>query len=308
MIMKTKKKFYITMAIDEYAGKETFVATCDDVDNGGSVNGSDGEFGFESYAEAEKTMNELKEYAEEKGYVNLKFWIMVDDQPDDNKEHNAVSSRQKDINRLSWETMSELHAAVHKAMDELRGKRTLEAMLQSELYGELLNMAMLGSDRFFKTAKKQMTYEKKRNYLLKALYDRMNMFYHYAVAKGSELPGIKWHIEDDGTFYLNLSDCALNLEHSFEDPHADAHDKQRNGRLFSIGLNVPLLEREDPESEASHLYGEYDEFLKFYVWFDADKECRDIYPSEYSHKQAILDTLAQLDVIADMANNNQSNK
>lgn len=308
MIMKAKKKFYITMAIDEYAGKETFVATCDDVDNGGSVNGSDGEFGFESYAEAEKTMNELEEYAEEKGYVNLKFWIMVDDQPDDNKEHNAVSSRQEDINRLSWETLRELHFAAFHAMSEMQRELTLENMLQSEVYGELWMITNLGRDRWYKTQKKQIGYKNKRNNLLKELYGRMNMFYHYAVVKGCELPGIKWFIQDDGMFYVVLGACALNLVHSFEDPHADAHDKQRDGRLIGIGLNVPLLEREDPESETSHLYGEYDEFLKFGVWFDIDKECRDIYPSEDSHEIAILDTLAQLDVIADMTNNNQLNK
>lgn len=58
-----------------------------------------------------------------------------------------------------------------------------------------------------------------------------------------------------------------------------------------------------PESEDSHLWDEYDEFLTFCCEFPDDKECRDIYPCEYSHEVAIRDTLAQLDVISNMNEN-----
>ena len=229
--------------------------------------------------------------------------VVIDDQ---NKQN--VTNYYQDVNRMTMETLSKLNTAAYHAMKEVQGDRTLsDVVLQSDLYGDLWKVSCVGHDRFVATERRKMEY---RNHslhdLLKELYQRMKMFHHYAVAKGAELPGIKWHIESNGFFAIDLRDCALNMEHSFEDPHAEHHDRQKEGRLFCIGLNLPLLDSEDPESEDSHLWDEYDEFLTFCCEFPDDKECRDIYPCEYSHERAIRDTLAQLDVIKSMNEQNQN--
>lgn len=227
-----------------------------------------------------------------------------------NKNAEKKHTIMQDINRMSFETLRKLNNTAVDAGNEIRGTLTLEeAVLQSELYGKLFEISMIGNNRLIDTYMKEEKYWKMELHeLLKELYGRMKMFHHYAVAKGAELPGIAWSIENNGVFAINLRECALNMEYSFEDPDAELNDKSRDGILFCIGLNVPLLETEDPEADESHLWGEYDEFLNFCCVFRDDKEYRDIYPCEPSHKQAIRFILAQLDLIADMNKINPSNE
>ena len=222
----------------------------------------------------------------------------VIDQQNENK-NQSINPRQRDQRRLSIETLTALNHAAIDAMKEIRGDRTTaEAACDSELYCELMQVSLLGHNRWLDyERKKQQYYKMELHDLLKALYQRMQLYYHWQEAEGRELPGITCRMEQNGVFALVLGECALNLEHTFED---DLHDNSE-GRLFCIGLNLPLLETEDPENPESHLSGEYDEFLSFCCEFDADKEFRDVYPSEYSHEQAIRSILAQLDQIAELA-------
>ena len=226
---------------------------------------------------------------------------MVIDQLNENNENKnqSINPRQRDQRRLSIETLTALNRAAHDAMKEIRGDRTTaEAACDSELYCDLMQISLLGHNRWLDyERKKQQYYKMELHDLLRELYQRMQMYYHYQECKGRELPGITCRMEQNGVFTLVLGECALNLEHTFED---DLHDNSE-GRLFCIGLNLPLLETEDPENPESHLSGEYDEFLSFCCEFDADKEFRDVYPCEYSHEAAIRSILAQLDQIGELA-------
>ena len=144
--------------------------------------------------------------------------MVIDDQ-------NKRNERKADVNRLSMETLSELHTAAYHAMKEVQGDRTLgEAVVQSDVYCDLYNITALGYDRFLATERMKMQYRKMELHdLLKELYHRMKMFHHYGVIEGAGLPGIHWHMESNGVFAIDLKDCALNMEHSFDDPHADHH-------------------------------------------------------------------------------------
>lgn len=227
---------------------------------------------------------------------------MVIDQLNENNENKnqSINPRQRDQRRLSIETLTALNLAAIAAMKEIQGDRTTaEVVGDSELYCELMQMSLLGYNRWLDYERKKQQYrDMKMNDLLKELYQRMQMYHHYQECKGRELTGITCRMEQNGVFALVLGECALNLELTFED---DLHDNSE-GRLFCIGLNLPLLETEDPENPESHLSGEYDEFLSFCCEFDADKEYRDVYPSEYSHERAIRSILAQLDQIGELAN------
>lgn len=68
---KMATMYFITM--DE-GGKQSYVATKDDVEAGGFVDATPEDFGFSSREEAESTMAELQAYADEKGY-DLSFFI-----------------------------------------------------------------------------------------------------------------------------------------------------------------------------------------------------------------------------------------
>ena len=228
---------------------------------------------------------------------------VIDQQNENNENKNqSINPRQRDQRRLSIETLTALNLAVNAAMKEIRGDRTTaEAACDSELYCDLMQMSLLGYNRWLDYERKKQQYrDMEMDELLKELYQRMQLYYHWQEAEGRRVPGITCRMEQNGVFALVLGECALNLEHTFEDPDAD-YDHQREGRLFCIGLNLPLLETEDPENPESHLSGEYDEFLSFCCEFTDDKEFRDVYPSEYSHERAIRSILAQLDQIGEMA-------
>ena len=74
--------YYINMVVGK---KCSYVATESDIEMGGFVDASPEDFGFTSEEEAEKTKKELEKYAEEKGYVNIKFYIEKDDIEDDDE-------------------------------------------------------------------------------------------------------------------------------------------------------------------------------------------------------------------------------
>lgn len=211
----------------------------------------------------------------------------------------------KDFNRLSFETISKLSNAANDAMKQLQGDGSISDAFASELYRTLFPICTMASDRWFNRDKAKQPYQKMTMHeLLKELYLRLQMFYHYCQCKGRECPGIECHMEPTGVFAITLNACAVNMESSFEDWQGG--DKKESGTLFCISLNLPLLENENPEDPESSLVGEYDEFMTFACDFkdsDGNHECRDVYPSEtYSNEEALRNILGALDMISKMNN------
>lgn len=221
---------------------------------------------------------------------------VIDKMNEQSEKEQKYEAMRQDYNRLSKETLFGLLSAVCDATRELQGADSFEdALRRSDLFCTLMDI-QVRAGCFYAKRDGMKYFKMKLHDLLRELYLRMQMFHHYAECKGAGLPGIAHHTEE-GMFFVDLNRCAVNLEHSFSDP-----DREEKGRLYGIGLNVPLLEREDPEREDSHLWDEYDEFLIFRCEFAGTKECRDIYPCEYDHERAIIDILGGLDAIADMNN------
>ena len=177
--------------------------------------------------------------------------MVIDQLNEQNENKNqSVNPRLQDMRRLSIETLTALNCAAYDAMKEIQGDRTREQVVrESELYCDLMAASLLGYNRWLDYQRKKQEYrDMSLHELMKTLYQRMHMYYHYQECKGRELPGIQCRMEQSGVFALVLGECAINLEHTFEDPYAEHCDHQREGRLFCIGLNLPLLETEDPEN------------------------------------------------------------
>lgn len=230
--------------------------------------------------------------------------VVIDDQNKKNEEAQA-NSQSKDFNRLSGEAIGKLCDATHDAMKELQGDNSVsDAVCNSELYCSLFPLSVMACNHYFKREKAKLSYLKmEMGELLKELYLRMQMYYNYGECKGRDLPGIAWHMEPTGVFAITLRDCAVNMEQPFKEESWD-----RPARLFAIGLNLTLLESEDPEDEGSHLAGEYDEFVTFTCEVrdpgTGESECRDIYPSpNHCNEEAIRSILGSLDLISKMTEN-----
>lgn len=208
---------------------------------------------------------------------------------------------QKDFNRLSIEATNKLLGAVCDAMKELQGEqRFTDAVMENYLLAQLLPVQMMGSRRLFDHDRAKMAYERMNlNELLTALYNVMQTYHHYGACKGRELKGLCWHVDDHDVFVIILKDCALNMEHSITD---EDHDTFPKGRLFRIGYD-PDIDCNDPNGE---FYGHYEESLSFCAEFKdtaGNVERRDVTLCDvWHHKELLRDLLAELDVIADMAN------
>jgi len=208
---------------------------------------------------------------------------------------------QKDFNRLSIEANNKLLGAVCDAMKELQGEqRFTDAVIENDLLAHLLPVQIMGGRRLAEHDRAKMKYEHMSlNELLAALYSVMQTYHHYGACKGRELKGLCWRIDDHDVFAIILKDCALNMEHSITD---EDHDTFPKGRLFCIGYD-PDIDCNDPGGE---FYGHYEESLSFCAEFkdeDDSVECRDVaLCNVWHHKELLRDLLAELDVIADMAN------
>ena len=209
----------------------------------------------------------------------------------------------QDLYRLSIETVKNLSQALSKATKEVQGDQTTSAMVaSSQLYCDMMPLQVTIGNLWLWREKHSDKYRKMEwMELLKELYLRLQMLYNYGECKGRELPGIAWHMEPTGVFAITLKDCTINMEYDVRDEPTDmlCH-------LFCISLNLPLLEREDPEDPESHLAGEYDEFVTFTCEFDNLKEIRDVYPSHYTFTEAMRNILGSLDIISER--NNKENE
>lgn len=214
----------------------------------------------------------------------------------------------QDLYRLSIETVKNLSQALSKATKEVQGDQTMsEMMASSQLYCDILPLHVTIGSLWMWRGKHNDKYRKMEwMELLKELYLRMQNFYKYGYVDNGNLTGIAWSIDKNGVFCLELRDCMVNMEHPFQEERLD-----KLATLFAIGLNMPLLESEDPEVEGSHLYGEYDEFVSFCCEERdpmTDKvEVRDIYPTDNNiNEQAIRNILGSLDIISER--NNKENE
>ena len=207
----------------------------------------------------------------------------------------------QDLYRLSIETVKNLSQALTKATKEVQGDQTMSAMLaSSQLYCDMLPLQMTIGNLFLWREKHSDKYRKMEwMELLKELYLRMQNFYKYGYVDNGNLPGIAWSIDKNGVFCLTLRDCMVNMEYDVKN---ETYTEDVPCRLFAIGLNTPLLEREDPEDPESHLAGEYDEFVTFTCEFDELGEYRNVYPSHDTFTEAMRNILGSLDIISERIN------
>ncbi len=226
------------------------------------------------------------------------------DAVDSGKKTKNDEKRVLDLYRLSIGTVKNLSQALSMATDEIkRDQSTSDVIAGSELYCDMLPLQLSVGNMWLWREKHSDKYRKMcMGELLKELYLRMQMLYNYGECKGRELPGIAWHMEPTGVFAITLKDCAVNMEHAFQDEPQD-----RPATLFAVGLNLPLLEIEDPEDKGSALYGEYDEFVTFCCEVrdpaTSETENRDIYPTDtYINEQAVRNILGSLDLISERNN------
>ena len=100
---------------------------------------------------------------------------VIDQQNENNENKNqSINPRQRDQRRLSIETLTALNRAAHDAMKEIQGDRTTaEAVSDSELYCDLMQISLLGYNRWLDYERKKQQYrDMKMDDLLKALYQR----------------------------------------------------------------------------------------------------------------------------------------
>ncbi len=219
------------------------------------------------------------------------------------EENEEGKMKAQDFNRLSIEANNGLFSATIKAMNEIQGDDSFANAVESELFCHLWPIQVLASGRMMKHERKKMKYEKAKRLidLQKELYQRMRRVYNNGECGNRELTGIAWHMEKNGVFAIDLKDCAINLEHSIKNDDGE-------GTAITVWLNLPLLEKEDPDNDKSFLAGEYDEFVDFCClmrdergnnpeYRDACLDCHN-----WRHFDLIRDTLAGLDVIEDMMN------
>lgn len=206
---------------------------------------------------------------------------------------------QKDFNRLSIEANNKLLDAVCGATKELQGgQHFIDAVVENDLLAQLVPVQIMGGERALEHDRAKLKYEHMSlDELLAALYNVMQTYHHYGACKGRELKGLCWQIDD--VFVITLKDCALNMEHSITDEN---HDTSPKGRLFCIGYD-PDIDCNDPGGE---FYGHYEESLSFYAEFKDEDENVDrravTICNVWNHRELLRDLLAELDVIADMAN------
>ena len=225
--------------------------------------------------------------------------------------NNRLSNRRRDINRLTKETNYQLFDALTKAMKEIQGDReTGQAICDSGLYCDMWDMQAATFARVVKHDRKLQQYQRmEMGDLLKELYLRMQMLHHYGACHGRPLPGIAW-TEEDGRFVINLRDCAVNMEHSICDeqrlPGWNRSISELSGTLHSIEYDPGI------DCESGELEGHYEEALNFLCELNIHEpdntEHRDviIYHRSWQHREVLRDTLASLDMIADMANENNN--
>lgn len=222
-----------------------------------------------------------------------------------------TKTKTADMNRVSYETAAQLSSVLLRATNEIKGERTVGEAVESKIYCDLFDMQTMAFFRQLRVDRRKQQYEgMDMPELLKALYDSVVMYHHYGACKSRDLKGIAWSMEGS-VFVLRLGECAVNMEHSvfdevtFHDDNLRETDKDNESykcRLFAIGYDS------DIDCESGEHKGHYEEALNFLCEFkdwDGNVETRDVALCDvWHHKELLRDILAQLNVIADMANEN----
>ena len=208
-----------------------------------------------------------------------------------------------DINRISTENCKKASNVLSDICKQIKGERSFaEAIKESGLYCDAYNLMMTVTARAIKHDRREMAYDDESNMeeLLRQLFDRLYFFYHNGAAKGRDLPGIDWTM-DNGTFVVRLSTCALNMEHSVEvtESTGTGFSITKRGKVFNLWLDIPDME-DDPDG--------VDNGYK-YVGFSADfmpidGGCEDVTfapdDQDFKHLTLVRSILADFDMIGDM--------
>ena len=240
--------------------------------------------------------------------------VVIDDQNKKNETEQAareqVNNRRRDINRLTKESNWQLFDALTKAMNQVQGDRkTGEVICDSELYCEMWNLQSAAFARVKRHDRKLQQYrDMEMDELLKELYLRMQTLHHYGACKGRELKGIEWIEDESGRFIIQLRDCAINMEHSICDeqrlPGWEGSISGLSGNLLDISFD-PDVDCDDPDGD---FYKHYEEALSFLCELNtedpdnAEYRAVTLYHRSWRHIDLLRDTLASLDMIAEMVN------
>lgn len=259
-------------------------------------------------AAIEREQNQTRLSSAEREQSRPQGNVVIDDQNKKNEKQQQMNNRRRDINRLTKETNYKLFDALTKAMSQVQGNRkTGEAICDSEIYCDMWALQSAAFARVVKHDRKLQQYEDmETGELLHQLYQRLQTLHH-----GRELPGIAW-TESDGRFVIQLRDCAINMEHTITDearlPGWNDDITKLEGTLYAIGYD-PDIDCDDPDGDC---YQHYEEALNFLCELNIHEpdntEHRDviIYHRSWQHREVLRDTLASLDLIADMANENNN--
>lgn len=208
-----------------------------------------------------------------------------------------------DLNRISTENCEKASKLLIDICNQIQGNKTFsEVIKDSDLYCDTDKLLMATTARAIMHARKEMAYDDEHNMeeLLRQLFDRLFFFYHNGAAKGRDLPGIDWTM-DNGTFVVRLSTCAINMEHSVEvtESTGAGFSVTKRGKVFNLWLDIPDME-DDPDG-VDHGYK--------YVGFSADfiptdGGCEDVTfatdDQDFKHLALVRSILADFDMIDDM--------
>lgn len=208
-----------------------------------------------------------------------------------------------DINRISTENCKKASDLLNDICKQIQGDKTFaEVIKTSNLYFDTYKLLMAATGRAVKHDRREMAYDDEHNMeeLLRQLFDRLYFFYHNGAAKGRDLPGIDWTM-DNGTFVVRLSTCAVNMEHSVEvtESTGTGFSITKRGKVFNVWLDIPDME-DDPNGV--DLGYKFVGFSADFMPNDGGREDVTFAPDDQDFKHLILvrSILADFDMISDM--------
>ena len=208
-------------------------------------------------------------------------------------------SLRNEVSGLRTENLMNCIDIMGQLSKSIRGDKSFDEAWDDELYRSVYRLEIESSKRSAQHEMKKLAYEdiSDMGKLLHCLCERMAMYYHNGYAKGAELPGISWNMEANGVFVVTLTECALNMEHTFVSE--DENGLAQRGMIFNVWLDVPDMEDEDPADGS--LYENSCNCVGFTC--DYEGECKDITfdpkDTDDAHLDLVRDILADFDVMAE---------
>ena len=208
-----------------------------------------------------------------------------------------------DINRISTENCKKASYLLNDICNQIQGNKTLpEVIKDSDLYCDTYKLLMAATGRAVQHDRKELAYDDEHNMeeLLRQLFDRLYFFYHNGAAKGRDLPGIRWTM-DNGTFVVWLNSCAINMEHSVEvtESTGTGFSITKRGKVFNLWLDIPDMGDDPNGVDLGYKY------VGFSAAFTStDGECEDVTfapdDQDFKHLTLVRSILADFDMIGDM--------